>query len=182
MSRQWTPSDVLPPRAPMHVGRAVLVERGRLATGSTPGRGAAVVNAAPAPDAVPGTAHTAGGTARSVSPEERLPGRAVGAPGAEPPLTIAGPGQETILRGRVHPDPRAFEQPLRARPAIHDARVIGVPRDSSGKLVCARVVTVGRPALTTRERDRFPRDARAAGATSDPPTSSTPSRRPGDGR
>ena len=147
------------------------------------GRREAAIVAALVPLAVPARARTAhGGTDRSVPPEVPLPGRAVGAPDAGSPLTFAGPGQETILRGWVHPDPRAFEQPLRARPATHDARVIGPPRYSSGKPVCARVVSVDRPALTARERDRVPSDAMAAGVTSDPPPSSTPSRTPGDGR
>jgi hypothetical protein len=176
MSRLWTPAGLLAKRARMHSGRALLVDRGRLVMGmSLPGR-------VSAPHAVPAHARTAGVTDRSVSPEERLPGVAVGAPDAESPLTPAGPGQETLLRRRIHPDPRACEQPLPARPATHDARVIGVPRSSSGEPVGARVVSVGRPALTARKRHRFPTDAMAAGATSDPPPSSTPSRTPGDGR
>jgi hypothetical protein len=176
MSRLWRPAGLLAQRARMHSGRALVVDHGRLATGmSLQGRPSA-------PDSVPARACTAGETDRSVSPEERLPGVAVGAPDAESPLTLAGPGQETLLRRRVRPDPRALEQPLPARPATHDARVIGVPRSSSGEPVGARVVSVGRPALTARKRHRFPTDATAAGAISDPPPSSTPSRTPGDGR
>ena len=175
MSRLWTPAGLFAQCARTHSGRAPFVDRGRLAMGTLQGR-------ASAPEAVPARARTAGWTDRSVPPEERLPGVAVGAPDAELPLALAGPGQETLLRGRVHPDPRACEQSLPARPATHDARVIGVPRSSSGEPVGARVVSVGSPALTARKRRSFPTDAMAAGATSDPPPSSTPSRSPGDGR
>jgi len=135
-----------------------------------------------APHVVPARARTAGEADRSASPEERLPGRAVGVPDAESRLTSAGPGRESLRRRRVLPDSRALEPRLPARPATHDARVIGVPRLGPGEPVGARVVPVGRPALTVRTRDGVPADAMAAGATSDPPPSSTPSRTPGDGR
>jgi hypothetical protein len=142
---------------PRHRGRAALVDGGRSAV----------------------TLRAAGETARSVSPEKRLPGRAVGAPDAEPLLSIAEPAQESILRDRSDPDPRA----LCAHPAIRDAGVIGIPRTSSGELVCAAsVASVDSAVVIGWGQSRPQPDAAAATESSDPAPSSTPSRRPGDGR
>lgn len=143
----------------------------------------AAASAARVPNTVWGTPRTAREAARSVSPEERLPAGAVGAPGADPLLRIAGPGQETILRGGFHTVPRPLEQPLRARPAIHDACVTGIPQDFLGELVGACVLSVESAVVTSPERSRSAPDATAdAAESSDSAPSSIPSRPPGHGR
>src|SRR3954468_22710223 len=110
MSRLWMPDGLLAQRARTHSGRAPLVDRGRSTMGKLQGRFTA-------PHVVPARARTNGEADRSALPEESLPGRAVGALDAESLLTLAEPGREFSRRRRVHPDPRALERLLPARPA-----------------------------------------------------------------
>ena len=48
--------------------------------------------------------------------------------------------RETILRGGHQAPPCEANDLLRAHPAVNDVRVIGVPHDVLGELVCACVV------------------------------------------
>jgi acyl-CoA synthetase (AMP-forming)/AMP-acid ligase II len=55
-------------------------------------------------------------------------------------VRIVGRRRETILRGGRQAPPCEANDLLRAHPAVNDVRVIGVPHDVLGELVCACIV------------------------------------------
>ena len=55
-------------------------------------------------------------------------------------VRIVGRRRETILRGGHQAPPCEANDLLRAHPAVNDVRVIGVPHDVLGELVCACIV------------------------------------------
>ena len=68
-------------------------------------------------------------------------------------VRIVGRRREPILRGGYQIRPREVTDPLRAYPVVNDVCVTGIPHDSLGELVCARIVRVSDP---VRVSDVFP--------------------------
>ncbi len=77
--------------------------------------------------------------------------------GADGCARIVSRRRDTILRGGLWIHPREATGQLRAHSAVNDVRVIGVPHDVLGELVCARIAKV--PDLV-----RFPSPAPKSGA------------------
>lgn len=102
-----------------------------------------------------------GRTAKDFSPEGFFLNGDPGIIDEEGYVRIVGRRAETILRGGDQISPREVEDRLRARPAIDDVCVIGVPHDILGELICARIVPVKGAIATGAELMAFARDTMA---------------------
>jgi acyl-CoA synthetase (AMP-forming)/AMP-acid ligase II len=112
------------------------------------------------PNVTSGFARMPGETARAFSPDGFLRTGDLGALDDDGYLRIVGHA-EAILRSGYRIVPREVEVQLRAHPAVSDVRVIGVPHEVLGELVCACVVPVEGALVTGEELKDFARDSLA---------------------
>ena len=97
-------------------------------------------------------------TRRSFTPEEFFLTGDLGIIPEDGYVRIVGRRRDTILRGGYEIYPREVEDQLRAHPAVDDVRVIGIPHDILGELVCACIVPVEGAVITGEEIKIFARE------------------------
>lgn len=113
------------------------------------------------PSVTSGYVRMPGETARAFSPDGFLRTGDLGALDTEGYLRIVGHATEAILRSGYRIVPREVEDQLRAHPAVRDVKVVGVPHEVLGELVCACVVPVEGALVTGEEVRDFARDTMA---------------------
>lgn len=113
------------------------------------------------PNVMSGYVRMPGETARVVSADGFVRTGDLGTVDAEGYLRIVGRGGEAILRSGWRIVPREVEDQLRVHPAVRDVRVIGIPHEVLGELVCACVAPVEGALVTGEELKDFTRDTMA---------------------